>query len=60
MPLGPLVGWGGVENPQELTVYAFPGADGAFTLYEDEGNSTAYLRATLRSHVCRKLGKDHG
>ena len=44
VPLGPRVGWGGVDNPEELTVYVFPGADGAFTLYEDEGNSTAYLQ----------------
>ncbi len=44
VPLGPLAGWGGVEAPQELTIYAFPGADGAFTLYEDDGNSTAYLQ----------------
>jgi len=43
VPLGPRVGWGGVDSPQELTVYAFPGADGAFALYEDEGNSTGYL-----------------
>ena len=43
VPLGPRVGWGGVDNPQELTVYAFPGAHGAFALYEDDGNSTAYL-----------------
>jgi len=44
IPLGPRVGWGGVESPAELTVYAFPGAGGAFALYEDEGNSTGYLQ----------------
>ena len=44
VPLGPRVGWGGVDSPQELTVYVFPGADGAFALYEDEGNSTGYLQ----------------
>ncbi len=54
VPLGPLVGWGGVENPQELTVYAFPGADGAFTLYEDEGNSTAYLQG---DHALTRLSQ---
>jgi len=42
VPLGPLVGWGGVDNPAELTVYIFPGADGAFNLYEDDGVSVAY------------------
>ncbi len=44
VPLGPRVGWGGVDNPSELTVDIFPGADGAFTLYEDDGLTTAYLR----------------
>lgn len=42
VPLGPLIGWGGVENPAELTVHVFPGADGQFVLYEDDGESTAY------------------
>ncbi len=42
VPLGPMVGWGGVDNPDELTVYVFPGADGAFALYEDDGVSVAY------------------
>ncbi len=43
VPLGPQVGWGGIDNPAELTVVVFPGADGAFALYEDDGASTAYL-----------------
>lgn len=42
VPMGPKVGWGGVDNPQELTVVIFPGADNAFALYEDDGVSTAY------------------
>jgi alpha-glucosidase (family GH31 glycosyl hydrolase) len=44
IPLGPLVGWGGVENPTELTVHVFPGADGQFTLYEDDGETVGYQR----------------
>ncbi|MBK8795928.1 MAG: DUF5110 domain-containing protein [Anaerolineales bacterium] len=44
VPLGPLVGWGGVENPAELTLHVFPGADGQFTLYEDDGETVAYQR----------------
>jgi hypothetical protein len=43
VPLGPRAGWGGVDSPAELTVHAFAGADGDFTLYEDDGVSTAYL-----------------
>jgi alpha-glucosidase (family GH31 glycosyl hydrolase) len=44
VPLGPRVGWGGIDNPEELTVHIFPGADGEFSLYEDDGNSTTYLQ----------------
>lgn len=43
VPLGPRVGWGGVDNPTELTVHVFAGADGAFDLYEDDGASLDYL-----------------
>ncbi len=44
VPLGPRVGWGGVGNPAALDVHVFAGADGDFTLYEDDGESLAYLR----------------
>ncbi|MFO7635500.1 MAG: glycoside hydrolase family 31 protein [Caldilinea sp.] len=46
VPLGPAVGWGGVENPVELTLHVFPGADGQFTLYEDDGETIAYQRGS--------------
>lgn len=42
VPLGPKVPWGGIENPVELDVHLFAGADGHFTLYEDDGESTGY------------------
>ncbi len=42
MPLGPRAGWGGVDNPTELHIHVFAGADGRFTLYEDDGQTTAY------------------
>jgi len=44
IPLGPRVGWGGVENPDTLVVHLFPGADGHFDLYEDDGETTDYQR----------------
>jgi alpha-glucosidase (family GH31 glycosyl hydrolase) len=44
VPLAPKVGWGGIENPQELDVYIFPGADNRFELYEDDGETTDYQR----------------
>jgi alpha-glucosidase (family GH31 glycosyl hydrolase) len=43
VPLGPKVGWGGVGNPDELHLHLFAGADGRFVLYEDDGETTAYL-----------------
>ncbi len=42
VPLAPKVGWGGVENPTELDLYVFPGADNTFELYEDDGETTDY------------------
>ena len=42
VPLGPLAGWGGVENPAALHLHVFAGADGRFVLYEDDGETTAY------------------
>lgn len=42
VPLAPKVGWGGIENPSELDVYVFPGADNRFELYEDDGETTEY------------------
>jgi alpha-glucosidase (family GH31 glycosyl hydrolase) len=44
LPLGPRVGWGGIENPGELDVHVFPGAENRFELYEDDGETTAYLQ----------------
>ncbi|MCI0711829.1 MAG: DUF5110 domain-containing protein, partial [Chloroflexi bacterium] len=42
VPLGPTVGWGGVDNPDTLDIHIFAGADNTFTLYEDDGETTAY------------------
>lgn len=44
VPLGQKTGWGGVENPEALEILLFPGADNAFTLYEDDGSLRAYER----------------
>jgi alpha-glucosidase (family GH31 glycosyl hydrolase) len=44
VPLAPKVGWGGIENPTELELYVFPGADNRFELYEDDGETTDYKR----------------
>jgi alpha-glucosidase (family GH31 glycosyl hydrolase) len=44
IPLAPKVGWGGIENPTELDLYVFTGADNTFELYEDDGETTDYLQ----------------
>jgi len=44
VPLGPRVGWGGLNNPSELELYIFPGADNTFSLYEDDGRSQEYCK----------------
>ncbi len=43
VPLAEKTGWGGVENPGNLDIYIFPGADRKFELYEDDGETNAYL-----------------
>jgi len=42
VPFAPKASWGGIENPDELDVYIFPGADNRFELYEDDGETTDY------------------
>jgi alpha-glucosidase (family GH31 glycosyl hydrolase) len=43
VPLGPMVGWGGIDNPGTLDLYVFPGEDNCFELYEDDGTTTDYI-----------------
>ncbi len=54
VPLGPRVGWGGIDNPSELHVHVFAGADHTFTLYEDDGETNAGPH--LPDHVHPTLG----
>jgi alpha-glucosidase (family GH31 glycosyl hydrolase) len=42
IPMGLLAGWGGIDNPADLTIMIFPGADNTFELFEDDGETTAY------------------
>ncbi len=42
IPLGPELGWGGVDNPERLEIVVFPGKDNRFELYEDDGESVDY------------------
>jgi alpha-glucosidase (family GH31 glycosyl hydrolase) len=42
IPLGAMVKWGGVTNPELLNVQIFPGGDNCFELYEDDGEGLGY------------------
>jgi alpha-glucosidase (family GH31 glycosyl hydrolase) len=42
VPLAPRAGWGGIDNPTELDIHVFAGADNTFELYEDDGETTEY------------------
>jgi hypothetical protein len=43
LPLSPAMAWGGIELPPVLELHIFPGASNRFELYEDDGESQAYL-----------------
>lgn len=45
VPLGPDVQWSGENSQGALTLHVFAGADGSFTLYEDQGEDMGYSRA---------------
>lgn len=42
IPIGPDVNYTGEKSWEELTVLLYPGKDGSFTLYEDEGDGYGY------------------
>jgi alpha-D-xyloside xylohydrolase len=44
VPLGREVQWTGEDPQGPLAIHVFPGADGAFTLYEDQGEDMGYAR----------------
>ncbi len=42
VPVGPVMQYTGEIAPDSLTIYVYKGADGQFTLYEDDGTSYDY------------------
>jgi alpha-D-xyloside xylohydrolase len=44
VPVGPQIQYVGEKRDAPITLYIYPGADGAFDLYEDDGVSRAYER----------------
>ena len=49
LPLGPVVQYSDALPGGPLNVYVFPGADGAFNMTEDDGETTDYEQGALRS-----------
>ena len=47
IPFGPDVQYSDEKNWQELEIRVYPGADGTFTLYEDEGDGYNYERGAF-------------
>ena len=46
LPLQADTAQNGVENPEKIDLLVFPGKDGHFKLYEDDGRSQAYLHGS--------------
>ena len=58
VPLGPRKGWGGIDTPHELELHVFAGAGNAFTLYEDDGDSTAYQQGAYCRTTFEQIWRD--
>ena len=52
MPVGPDVQYTAERRWDNLPVTVYPGADGDFTLYEDEGDGYNYEHAKAVSRAC--------
>jgi alpha-D-xyloside xylohydrolase len=53
VPIGPVEQYTGEKPPSDLEIRVYPGTDGDFTLYEDEGTNYNYekgLRSTIHFH----------
>ena len=53
LPMGPVEQYASERAPDNFEIRIYPGADGDFTLYEDEGTNYHYeqgLRSTIRFH----------
>jgi hypothetical protein len=44
VPLAELVEWSSTANPETLHLYIFPGRDGRFNLYEDDGETMEHTQ----------------
>ena len=53
VPLGPVMQYTGERVDEPTTLRIYPGADGAFLLYDDDGRSFAYERGDWMGIDCR-------
>ncbi len=59
VPLAVEADWGGLENPMELHLVVFPGADNRFELVEDDGQTMGYRRgAYALTAISQKWGEN--
>jgi alpha-D-xyloside xylohydrolase len=47
VPVGPALAWSDEKPADPITLWVYAGADGTFSLYEDDGGSTAYERGAF-------------
>ena len=59
LPLGPEMQYVGEKSWDNLELRIYPGADGTFTLYEDEGDGYNYERGIYSTISFRWIDKQH-
>ncbi|MFO7947312.1 MAG: glycoside hydrolase family 31 protein [Armatimonadota bacterium] len=56
LPMGPDIQYVGQKPLDELTIHVFAGANGEFTLYEDDGTTFAYEQGEYRTtHIAAEM-----
>jgi alpha-glucosidase/alpha-D-xyloside xylohydrolase len=59
IPLGPVKQYTSEKVDEPLTIVVYPGADGAYSLYEDDGSSFAYRRGEFMKTEIRWNDSEH-
>jgi alpha-glucosidase (family GH31 glycosyl hydrolase) len=58
LPLGPVKQYSAEPNPEPVTLQVYPGSDGAFTMYEDDGVSFAHRQGEWMGLEIRWVDRD--
>jgi alpha-glucosidase (family GH31 glycosyl hydrolase) len=53
VPSGPVKQWADQPSNEPLLITVYPGADGSFTLYDDDGRSFAYEQGDFKEILLR-------